>query len=93
MMLSPSKSKSLAKVIVADMKDKKPDFVQKLGEPSTVKENLSGDDVETDDSVALDSAADSLISAIGSKDTKSVVSALKDFMDLCQSSDYSEDEE
>ena len=49
------------------------------------KEAPTEDGVEQDDSVAVDTAAEELISAIESKSPKAVVAAIKSLIELCQS--------
>lgn len=48
---------------------------------------------EVDNSIAIDTAAEEIMSAVDAKDTKALVSALKSFMELCdeESPEYSEE--
>lgn len=66
-----------------------------LGKPEETQEAPSKDGTEQDDSVAVDTAAEELISAIEAKSPKGVVMAIKSLMELCQqeSEDYEESEE
>ena len=49
------------------------------------KEAPTKDGIEQDDSMAVDTAAEELISAIESKSAKGVVAAIKSLMELCES--------
>lgn len=80
MLLGPNKKKMIS-VIVAGMK--KPPFVQKLGEDSGSNELPAPvASPEKDDSYGLDASMEAFISALGSKDTKQAVSAMKNFFSM-----------
>lgn len=71
MLMMPDKKK-IATVIVKHSDDT-PSFVQKIGESSGVNE---------DNSIALESSAQELISAIAAKDAKRVAGVLKSFFEM-----------
>ncbi|MEZ0208566.1 MAG: hypothetical protein ACAH17_00110 [Candidatus Paceibacterota bacterium] len=79
--MKDDKKKSVS-LIMGKLMDKKPE----------VEEAPTEDGIEQDDSIAVDTAAEELISAIESKSPKAVVSAIKSLMDLCQSEPEPEQE-
>jgi len=80
-MFMKDKKKSIASILVA-----------KLGKPELSEKPMS-EGAEQDDSIALKSAAEEIMSAIESKDSGMLVSALKSFYEMCDSAeDESESE-
>lgn len=71
MMMSDNKKK-LATIIVGNMKADKPEMPPMK------------DEVEQDDSIAKESAAQDLLSAIEQKNTKGIVEAITNLMELCE---------
>ena len=62
--------------------------------PETEEEApMSEDGGESDDSVAMESAAEELMSAIESKSTKGIVEAIKSLVELCNQGEQMEPEE
>lgn len=72
------------------MKDPKKSIAMILASGPKKPDVPEGD--QDDSSMALDSAAEELVSAIHAKDTKGVVSALKSFMDMCDDDDSEQPE-
>jgi len=71
-------------MIMSDDKKKRATLIAaKLSGPMEPMEN----EVEQDNSIAEDSAAEELIAAIESKSPKAVVEAMKSLMELCSSSE------
>lgn len=83
-MMLPQKKK-IATLIVASLKGK-----PKEGEPSV--EPVSNEEPSEDYSLGLESAVEALFSAFEQKDVKAGVSALRDFMDMCDHSSEAMDE-
>jgi hypothetical protein len=82
MMMLPDKKK-IASVIVDKMKPKSE-------EPM---EEIKSENNESDYSMAKEDAAKKMLSAFEKKDSKMLVAALQDFMDMCEmEEDESEDE-
>lgn len=54
-----------------------------MGDKPEVSEAPTKDGVEQDDSVALDTAAEELLSAIESKSPKGIVAAIKSMIEMC----------
>lgn len=86
MIIAPQKKK-LAMLIVERM-GKKPDFIQKLGDES--KGPSMENEVEMDDSMAVETIAEDILKAIESKNAKELAICLKDFFVMV---DEKEDEE
>lgn len=83
MMMLPDKKK-MASIIVAKAKPG--------GMDEIVDEVMPGEAID-DKSMALEDAASMIMSAMEKKDAKMMVSALKDFMDMCESDDSYESDE
>lgn len=79
-MLMSDDKKKLATIIVNKAKS---------GKPEEMVEAPMEDGAEQDDSIAKETAAADLISAIESKDAKALAAAFSDLMELCE---YSEPE-
>lgn len=82
-------------IMMGDKKKMASGIVSKLTESATaepVKQDDNG--VEQDDNIALTSAAEELMSALESKEPKSIAAAFKSMMDVCNMEpEASEDEE
>jgi len=85
-MLLKDNKKGLVTIIMKRMKggssDMSPDFKK---EHASVAPRKNG--AEQDDSVALSSAAEEMISAIKSDDASKFTSALKSFIEMCEDKD------
>jgi hypothetical protein len=96
MMIMPQKQK-IASIFVSKLTSKgdSADFVQKMGDEGSYKKQYeTGAETMNDSSLALESAASSIIAALEKKDSKALKSALKDFIYLCdESEDATEGEE
>lgn len=79
MLMQPKK---MASIIVSSHK---PDYVDNVGETKT-------SNVESDDSIGIEAAADSILSAIQAKDSKKLVQSLKNFFYLCEESEDESEE-
>lgn len=89
MLLMPNRKK-VASVIVAGMKrggDKKPDFVQKLGEESGTGDFKAPEPEDDDVDVGLEAAMDEFLSAVEAKDAKGMARALKSAVSMCAHED------
>lgn len=78
------------------MNDKKKNvalIVKGMTNPDMKEAPQSEEGGEIDNSIAIDTAAEEIMSAMESKDPKSLVSALKSFMELCKEEEpeYSEE--
>lgn len=85
MLLMPNKKK-IATLIVSGAK---PDYVQKMGEKSEDKP-IDMSQAESDDEygIGLEASAEKMISAFKAGSAASLVSALKEFMEMCNHNSY-----
>lgn len=94
MLMSPNKK--IATIIVSkigkkDNEDKKPDFIQKIGEVS--ESNVESSKPEQDNDIALEAAAEDVIKAIQDNKPKMLVEAMKNLMEMCAESKDEEENE
>lgn len=92
MMMSPKKK--IATIILGKLKpseDEKPEFVQEIGEVE--EDAVPMDKPEVDDSLAVKSAAEDVISAMKKEDAGMFVEAMKNLLELMDSEEDKEEEE
>lgn len=87
MMMAGKPKAKLASVIMGHVA--KPSFAQGIGEPSSA-EPIDMEKPQEDASMGLEASAEKMMKAFESKDVKSLVSALQDFISMSDSDDGEE---